>query len=101
MIYFYQGEDITKGREKANALVDSLQKKKPDASVFRMNSENFDIARLSEYVESQGLFSNKYIVFLDRLSEDKNIKEEFIDKLKEIQESENIFIILEGKLDKA
>ena len=101
MIYFYHGTDMDKSREKAHALADSLLQKKPDASLFKMNSENFDIPKLQEYMGSQGLFSSKYIVFLDRLCENKEIKDDFLDKLKEIKESENIFIILEGKIDKA
>ncbi len=101
MIYFYYGTDINKARRKAHELIDSLQKKKPDASFFKIDSESFSVERISEYIESQGLFSNKYIVFLDRLCEKKEIKESFVDLLKEISESENIFIVLEGKLDKA
>lgn len=101
MIYFYYGTDIDKARRKAHELIDSLQKKKPDASFFKIDSESFSVERVSEYIESQGLFSNKYIVFLDRLCEKKEIKESFLDLLKEISKSENIFIVLEGKLDKA
>jgi DNA polymerase III delta subunit len=58
-------------------------------------------AQLQEYAGGQGLFESKYIVFLDRLCEDKKIKEDFLDFIKELGESQNIFIILEGKLDKA
>lgn len=101
MIYFYYGTDINKARIKAHELVDSLLKKKPDASFFKMDTENFNTSQLQEYIGGMGLFSNKYIVFLDRLSEKKDIKDEFLDKIKEISESENIFIVLEGKLDKA
>lgn len=101
MIYFYHGTDIEKGRKKAHDLIDSLLKKKPDASFFKVDSENFSVSQVQEYIESAGLFSSKYIVFLDRLCEKKEIKEEFVDLLKSISESENIFIILEGKIDKA
>ena len=101
MIYFYYGTDIDKARTKSHELVESLQKKKPDASFFKLDSENFNTSQLQEYIGGMGLFSNKYIVFLDRLCEKKEVKEEFIDRLKEIGESENIFIILEGKIDKA
>lgn len=101
MIYFYQGTDIDKARQKANDLSASLQKKKPDAGFFKMNVEDFSSNLLQEYIGSQGLFSNKYIVFLDRLCENKETKEHFIENLKAIAESENIFIVLEGKLDKA
>ncbi len=101
MIYLYHGTDIDKARVKAHDLISSLQKKKPDASFFKMDSENFNESILSEYIESQGLFSNKYIVFLDRISENKDNKEILISNIDEIKESGNIFIILEGKLDKA
>ncbi|MEK7184805.1 MAG: hypothetical protein AAB683_01565 [Patescibacteria group bacterium] len=100
MIYFYYGTDIEKTIKKSHELVDSLRKKKPDAGFFKIDSENFDSAMLEGYIGGQGLFSNKYIIFLDRLCEKKEIKDEFIDKLKEIGASENIFIILEGKIDK-
>ncbi len=101
MIYFFHGTDTDKVRTKANELADSLRKKKPDASFFKIDSENFDLAVLKEYIGGQGLFSNKYIVLLDRLCEKKEVKEPFVEELKEIKESENIFIIFEGKIDKA
>ncbi len=104
MIYFYHGPDIEKGIKKSHELVDSLRKKRPDAAFFKLDSEHFDTVLLTEYIGGQGLFSAKYIVFLDRLCENKEVKEVkeiFMDMIKEIAESENIFIILEGKLDKA
>lgn len=101
MIYFLHGTDTDKGRSKAHEMIDALQKKKPDASFFKMSTENWSEAQLQEYAGGQGLFSGKYIVFLDRLCEDKNIKEDFVGRIKDLQESENIFILLEGKLDKA
>ncbi len=101
MIYFYYGTDIDKTIKKSHELIDSLRKKKPDAGFFKLDSEHFDSAMLEEYIGGQGLFSNKYIIFLDRLCEKKEVKEEFVEKLKEIATSENIFIILEGKIDKA
>ncbi len=101
MIYFLHGTDIDKARGKAHDLVDSLLKKKPDASFFKMNTENWSEATLQEYASGQGLFESKYIVFLDRICEDKKIKEDFVGRVKELGESTNIFIILEGKLDKA
>ena len=71
MIYFYYGTDIDKARTKAHELIDSLRKKKPEASFFKLDGENFNEAALEEYVGGQGLFTNKYIVFLDRLCEKK------------------------------
>jgi hypothetical protein len=37
---------------------------------------------------------------LDNLCSDKEIKEIFLDRIKDISGSENIFIVLEGKIDK-
>ena len=100
MIYFIYGTDIDAARAKARALVDSLLAKKPDASFVHLNSENVDI-RFDEYTQSQGLFEQKYIVFLDRIGEQKAIREQLVDNLGTIATSPNIFIILEGKIDKA
>lgn len=101
MIYFFHGTDIDKARGKAHDLIDSLIKKKPDASFVKIDAENFSAQLIDQYVGGQGLFVSKNIVFLDRLCEKKDMKEEFLEKLKDIAESENIFIMLEGKLDKA
>lgn len=100
MIYFFHGTDIDKARGKAHDLIDSLTKKKPDASFIKIDAENFSQNILDQYIGGQGLFVSKNIVFLDRLCEKKDMKEEFIEKIKEVAESENIFIMLEGKLDK-
>jgi DNA polymerase III delta subunit len=100
MIYFLHGNDTEKGRTKAHELIGSLQKKKPDASFFKMDAETFDETKLQEYAGGQGLFESKYIIFLDRLCEEKKIKDSFLSYIKEIAESTNIFIVLEGKLDK-
>ncbi len=100
MIYFLHGNDSEKARNKVHELTSSLLKKKPDASFFKMSAENWNEATLQEYAGGQGLFESKYIIFLDRICEDKNIKDDFLSHIKEIAESSNIFIILEGKLDK-
>lgn len=101
MIYFFYGTNVNKAREKSHELIDSLRKRKPDASSYKIDIENFDILELDKYIGGQGLFSNKYIVLLDRLCEKKEVKVLYLDRIKEIKESENIFIILEGKIDKA
>ena len=101
MIYLFYGNDIDKVRQKANGVVESLLKKRPDASLFRLNSDTWQEAAFDEYVGGQGLFVQKYIVVLDRLFEKKEIKEYVVDRLKALKTSDNIFIVLEGDLDKA
>ncbi len=83
-----------------HTLVDTLRAKKPDASFFKMDDEYWSDARLEEFVVGAGLFEQKYIVVLDRVFENKEVKEFVFKNIKEIGSSENIFIILEGKLDK-
>ncbi|MFA6536444.1 MAG: hypothetical protein WC250_01925 [Candidatus Paceibacterota bacterium] len=101
MLLFLYGENKDKAREKARELMESLAKKRPEASLFKLETDGFDLAKLEELVLGQGLFSNKYIVFLDSLFEDAEIKEQVLKFYKEIGASENAFIWLEGKVDKA
>ncbi|MFA6296953.1 MAG: hypothetical protein WC629_00105 [Candidatus Paceibacterota bacterium] len=89
-----------KARTKARELTDTLQKKKPDALFYRITSLNFSEQPLELLVSGQGLFSSKYIVLLDSVFDSKEIKEEVVGALKEIAESENVFIFLEKEIDK-
>lgn len=100
MLYLLHGTDSQKSREKLHSLVESMLSKKPNASDFRIDDENFSEARLEEFIGSSGLFESKYIVIADKLLEKKEIKEVVLKKLKDISGSENVFIFLEGKLDK-
>ena len=100
MIYLLYGEDNVKAREKMHNLVDSLRTKKPDASFFKIDSECFSDVQLEELIVGAGLFEQKYIVVLDKIFENKEAKEFVVKNIKEIGASENIFIILDGKLDK-
>ena len=56
MIYLFYGKDTEKSRVKAHELIDSLLKKKPDASFFKFDTESFDMEKLEEYIGGQGLF---------------------------------------------
>lgn len=101
MLYFLYGSDTDKARAKARELLESLQKKKPDAAVFRIEPEKWGEVPLEELIGGQGLFSQKILVFLDCILEDEEAKEAIADSLEEIAKSENIFIFLEHKVVKA
>lgn len=103
MFYFLHG-DIPKAVDKANQMVEAMLKKQPDASRFKLDSENFSRSGLQELLGSQGLFSSRYIVDLRRLLENKENKNKEGEKdeeniifefLKELKESPNIFIWVE------
>jgi len=98
MLYVIHGTDTIKVHKKSSELVEKLLAKKPDASLFRLTTENWSLAELQELVGGRGLFSNKYIVHLSRLFEDEIIASEVIKYIEAIHSSENIFIITEGKI---
>ena len=99
MIYFLYG-DSAKIFSKANQLIDVLIKKNPEATFLKIDQENFNQYDINELIGGQSLFIKKQIIYLKRLIEDKEAGEEFVKRIKEIKESENIFVIAEEKLNK-
>ncbi len=101
MFYFLHGTDTHKAREKLHSLLDLAKKKRPDAEVFKMTSENWSEGQFDELLISQGLFEQKYTVVLDNLFEKKDVKEYVLDRLEGVKDSDQIFLFLEGKVDVA
>ena len=108
MFYFLHGENSRAVADKANSLVAELLKKKPDASFFTLTDENWTEDVIQEYLVSQGLFENKYIVLVKNIfsgdgasaAEKKARKEVFLERVVEFAESPNVFIVAEGTVDK-
>ena len=100
MLYVIHGTDIEKAREKSHALFEALREKKPDASAGVITMEEITLERLEELTQTQGLFENKQILFMDRTLENKDVREVMLEKIDAIAESPNIFIFFEGKLTK-
>jgi len=100
MIYLLHGGDVDKAREKLHVLLESLLTKRPDASLFKFDQDSFSESKLDELVGGRGLFEGRFLVTLDRVFENKEAKEYVLSMLKNFKESDNIFIILEEKLDK-
>ncbi|MEK7574833.1 MAG: hypothetical protein AAB511_01220 [Patescibacteria group bacterium] len=101
MLYFLYGTDTDKARAKARDIISSAQKKKPGAELFTLDSDNWSATKFDELISSQGLFERKYIVFVNRLLENKEAKEIILEKLPAIAISENFFIFCEHGADKA
>jgi len=99
MLYFIHG-DPNKIFQKGQEMTKSLLKKKPDASIFKINLDNFSEDKIEELIGGQGLFVNKYIVTMSRLLEKEDISKYLINKLSEIENSENIFVWIEEKINK-
>ena len=100
MFFLFYGDDQAKARNVAQKNVSAAQKKHADAGFFKLNADNFSDDKLIELIASQGLFYSAFVVFADHLCDDALIADTFLKKIKEIKESPNFFIILEGKLNK-
>ncbi len=99
MLYVFHGLDIRQSREKAHKLIDSLRAKKPDAAFEEVSGDNWNTSTIESHLGGQGLFSNKYIIFLDRVTENDEAKEGISGFMAAMNESPNIFVALEGKLN--
>ncbi len=100
MIYFYFGTNSDLARKKANATIDYLLEKKPDATLIKIDDEILTDSRIDDLAYGQALFSGKYIVYFNKVFINKENKELVLKKIKDIAKSENIFIFVEGKMDK-
>ena len=101
MIYFLYGTDTHKARKKLHELLSLAEKKRPGSEIFKITTENWSEGQFDELLVSQGLFEQKYTVVLDNLFEKKDIKNYVMEKLENLKDSEQIFLILEGTIDAA
>jgi DNA polymerase III delta subunit len=99
MLYVFHGGDTKKSIDRARLLIDSLRNKRPDASFVRVDADNWSVSIVEEHIGGQGLFSNKYIIFLDRVTENVEAKEKIVELVPTMNDSANIFIVLEGRLN--
>lgn len=99
MLYVIYGGDTHKARKKLHELLDLAKKKRPLAELFKMTTENWSESQLDELLVSQGLFEHKYTVVLDNLFENKEAKSYLLDRLEEIKNSDQIFLMLETSID--
>jgi DNA polymerase III delta subunit len=98
MLYLFYGSDRNKALEKALNIIEKKVSEKPDAVVFKIDVSNLSQNTLAELCGSQGLFEQKYIVHIKDAFQDELSKQIVSDFLKEIQASENVFIMTEGAL---
>jgi len=99
MLYVYYGLDINKSLEKARTLANSLRAKRPGATFLEISADKWSPSIIEENIGGQGLFSSKYIIFLNRVTENAEAKEALPYFIEVMKESANIFILLEGKLN--
>jgi len=98
MIYLITGNS-KKVFSKTEQLVNSMLAKRPESGAFKLNSNNWDSNKLEELISGQSLFTKKYIVQFSRILENPEAKNYLLGKLRELKESENIFVWAEPKMD--
>lgn len=98
MLYVFYGTDTHRVADKANSTVAGLKKKRPDAQVFVFEGAIVDVGPLDELVEARGLFVDKHVVVLKQPFETEESSDLVRERLERFARSENIFILVEGKL---
>jgi len=92
---------MEKVADKANAAVLGIKKKRPDAQVFVFEGAFIDPTPLDELIEARGLFVEKHVVVLKQPFETEESSDLVLERVERFAQSENIFILAEGKVDAA
>lgn len=100
MLYLFYGSDRNKALTSALNIISKKVIEKPDALVFKIDQSNFSKELLIEMCGGQGLFEQKYIVHIKDVCDDESTRANLFAFLKDLKESENIFILTEGDLNK-
>ncbi len=98
MIYVFYGTDREGAVAKLHSTLQILKGKKPDAERITFSPENWEESAFEASIERQGLFEKKSIVVLDSLLSYAPAKEFVMEHLVEMEESENVFLILEKSI---
>jgi DNA polymerase III delta subunit len=98
MLFVLYGTDRDKVLIASRDLLARLKEEHTGIEVFSLSEENYAPQELERYIGSAGLFSGTHIVTLvDLLSHDEH-GESVTEHLPNMAESENLFILRDGKL---
>lgn len=97
MIYLIHGNDTEKARKRFRDILNGFVKKNPNSSVSKVDADSFDVRVFNELSQSRGLFSEKNLIVCDNILKNKEAEEFLNENLKNLADSENIFLILEEK----
>jgi len=99
MLYLYYGENDIENIKKARAFVKKIIGKKPDTHVFILDTDAFSQGEWEEKIVGQGLFEKEFVVYGNKVCEDETCKVFLAERIKDIKESKNIFILVERNLE--
>src|SRR3989344_4579920 len=101
MIYLFSGDDTKKKLTSYEAFLKSHTKAEKETNeIFFINKNDFDPVQIESFYSGASLFAAlSSVVFHDILADDE-ASAFLLPRLKDMAESENSFIFLEGKLNK-
>jgi hypothetical protein len=97
MIYLFAGDDSKSKRATYDRFIKSVS---VDTETFFINKNDFDQIQTESFFSGPGLFFNKCVVSFSNIFESESIRDFILDKLEFMADSKNIFIFLEGSLNK-
>ena len=93
MLYIVAGKNREMAKKRARSYLDVLKNKRPDSSYIRLTS--LDEVNYLHLLQTQGLFDERCIVFLDGVCENVDNEKGFEEYLIPIHESTNAFVCFE------
>jgi hypothetical protein len=97
MIYLFCGDDVKNKYSSYEKFIKSIP---TGTDIFFIGKNDFDPIQTESFYSGSGLFFTKCIVVFTNIFEKEENLDFVLEKLNLMGESENIFVFLEGKLDK-
>lgn len=101
MLYLCIGEQYESRKKKYDALICTLQNKRPNSELVVLDpEEESSIALLEQHISSIGLFDEKSIIKASGVFENPGCASFVLNNINEIVASDNVFVLSEHKLSK-
>ena len=97
MIYLFYGDDAEKKLSVYEKFIKTISK---DTEIISISRNSFNRMQIESLYSGSSLFSSKSVIIFSGILDNEETRDFLLDKLNLIGESSNIFVFLEGKLNK-
>ena len=97
MIYLFAGDDFKKRILNYEKFISSLGS---DMEIYSIGKNDFDKMQVESLYSGAGLFFTKSLIIFTNIFEREDIQDFILEKLELMGQSKNIFVFVEGKLNK-
>ncbi|MEK7572703.1 MAG: hypothetical protein AAB493_02525 [Patescibacteria group bacterium] len=97
MIYIFTGDDVKNKLISYEKFMKSVQS---GVETFFVGKNDFNPVQIESFYSGSGLFFNKCIVVFSNIFENESMRDFILEKLEFMEKSNNIFVFLEGNLNK-